>query len=223
MDGTLVDTEPYWMAAERELVHAYGGDWTAEDGLTLVGLGLENTASALQSRGVDLTVPAIIDQLTQRVLSQSRTEIPWRPGVLQLLGSVHSSGIPLALVTMSMRALADHIVYTGNADASAGPLFDLIVTGEDVEHPKPHPEPYLRAAELLGVDITQCVAIEDSLPGLASAVASGATVVGVPAHVDLPPSESYTLWPTLAGRTVDDIRKLASFGVSRTTELGAPK
>lgn len=213
MDGTLVDTEPYWMSAERDLVLAHGGTWTAEDGLTLVGQGLEASAMVLQSRGVDLSTAQIIDHLTERVLAQAREEIPWRPGAIELLGSLRGAGIPLALVTMSMRALADHIV-----NATGEVLFDLIVSGDDVENPKPHPEPYLRAARLLGVEITDCVAIEDSIPGLASAVASGATVVGVPAHIDLPPSEAYTLWPTLASRTVRDIRNLGSRSVARMTE-----
>lgn len=213
MDGTLVDTEPYWMSAESELVHSHGGTWTPQDGLTLVGQGLETSAAVLQSRGVALTTTQIIDHLTDRVLAQAKTEIPWRPGALELLASLHSAGIPLALVTMSMRTLAEHIVQ-----ATEKPFFELIVSGDDVENPKPHPEPYLRAADLLGVEITECVAIEDSIPGLASAVASGATVVGVPAHIDLPPSDEYTLWPTLAGRAVDDIRNLASFSGARLTE-----
>lgn len=213
MDGTLVDTEPYWMSAERELVYAHGGTWTAEDGLTLVGLGLKHSAAILQSRGVNLTVKQIVDHLTERVLAQTVTQIPWQPGALELLGALRNAGIPLALVTMSMRPLAEHVAH-----AREKPLFELIVSGDDVENPKPHPEPYLRAAELLGVEITECVAIEDSIPGLASAVASGAAVVGVPAHVTLPPSEEYTLWPTLAGRTVDDIRALAASGAPKMTE-----
>lgn len=213
MDGTLVDTEPYWMKAERELVFAYGGAWTPEDGLTLVGQGLEVSAAILQSRGVDLTIEQIIAHLTEQVLSQAREETPWRPGALKLLTSVREAGIPLALVTMSMRPLAEYIV-----NSSETPLVDLIVSGDDVQNPKPHPEPYLRAAQLLGVEITECVAIEDSIPGLASAVASGANVIGVPAHIELPPSDAYTLWTTLAGRTVDDLRNLARPSRSRATE-----
>ena len=54
MDGTLVDTEPYWLAAEAELVHSFGGTWTHEDGLTLVGSGLWHSAAVLQGRGVDM-------------------------------------------------------------------------------------------------------------------------------------------------------------------------
>lgn len=216
MDGTLVDTEPYWMAAERELVHSHGGAWSAADGLTLVGLGLENSAAVLQSRGVALTTTQIIDHLTGKVLDQARAKIPWQPGALDLIDSMREAGIPLALVTMSMRPLAEHIVNSREA-----PLFDLIVSGEDVENPKPHPEPYVRAAELLGVDISECVAIEDSIPGLASAVAAGARVVGVPAHIELPPSDSYVLWPSLVGRTVRDIRELDPFGDDRIIETEA--
>lgn len=218
MDGTLVDTEPYWMSAERDLVCAYGGTWTDEDGLTLVGLGLENSAAVLQSRGVALDAQEIVDHLTARVLAQAIDHIPWRPGALELIASLRSAHIPLAVVTMSMNSLARHIVHS-----SGEPLVDLIVSGDDVENPKPHPEPYLRAAHLLGVEITECVAIEDSIPGLASAVASGATVVGVPAHVELPPSDDYTLWSTLAGRTVEDIRALADSAASHTTESEAAR
>ncbi len=205
MDGTLVDTEPYWMSAEADLVRNFGGDWTPEDGLTLVGQGLENSAKVLQARGVTMSTSEIIDHLTERVLAQSRARIPWQPGALELIDALRNDGIPLALVTMSMYPLAEHVA-TGNGSA----LVDLIVSGGDVANPKPHPEPYLRAARLLGVDITECVAIEDSLPGLASAVASGAAVIGVPAHIALPSSPDYTLWTSLLGKTVSDVRELAA-------------
>ncbi len=203
MDGTLVDTEPYWMVAEQELVSSHGGKWSPEDGLALVGQGLEHSAAAMQSRGVDLTIEQIIDWLTQRVLSQTIAKLPWRPGALELVLATRAAGIPTALVTMSMKPLAEHI-----AKASGQPLFDVIVTGDDVEHPKPHPEAYERAARLLGVEIDACVAIEDSIPGLASASSSGAVTIGVPAHVDLVESPEYTLWPTLDGRTIDDVLTL---------------
>lgn len=203
MDGTLVDTEPYWMVAERELVNSHGGKWTADDGLALVGQGLEHTARVMQSRGVDLPVHEIIDRLTERVLAQTTAKLPWRPGALELLLATREAGIPTALVTMSMKPLAQHI-----AGSASQPLFDVSVTGDDVEHPKPHPEPYERAARLLGVDIGACIAIEDSVPGLASATSAGAVTIGVPAHVDLPEGPGHTIWPTLAGRTVDDLVEL---------------
>ncbi len=211
MDGTLVDTEPYWMTAERELVAAYGGTWTAEDGLALVGAGLWHSATILRARGVDLEPEAIIDHLTERVLEQARGTIPWRPGARELLLELRDAGVPMALVTMSMRPLAEYI-----ANGFDHPVFATIVSGGDVEHAKPHPQPYLQAAAVLGVDARDCVAIEDSEPGLASATASGAVVIGVPAHVDLPSSPAFTLWPTLAGRTVADLNDVFAARVPAT-------
>jgi len=192
MDGTLVDTEPYWLVAEEELVAAWGGHWTHEDGLELVGQGLWSSALVFRSRGVDLEPQQIIDTLTDRVLEQIDEHVPWRPGARELLSAVREAGIPTALVTMSIRRMADTIIRALEHEL-AGPAFDVTVTGDEVEHPKPYPDAYLRAAELLGVQITDCVAIEDSEPGVASAVAAGATTLAVPFHIPLPESPAYTL------------------------------
>ncbi len=199
MDGTLVDTEPYWMRAETELVEAWGGTWTHEDALTLIGNALEVSALVLKSRGVDLEVDEIIGALTDRVMEQLREAVPWRPGAQELLGAVREAGIPTALVTMSWRRMALAI-----AEAT-GASFDVVIAGDEVEKGKPDPEAYLRAADALGVDITDCVAIEDSEVGVAAAAASGASAIAVPSHRPLPESPAYTLWPTLAGRGVADL------------------
>ncbi|MDQ1560993.1 MAG: hypothetical protein QOE85_334, partial [Actinomycetota bacterium] len=107
MDGTIVDTEPYWMDAETELVHSYGGTWSHEEALTLVGQGLWHSARVLQSRGVALGEDEIIDVLTNIVLGRLRDGgLPWRPGARELLLELRAAGIPTALVTMSMRKLA---------------------------------------------------------------------------------------------------------------------
>ena len=94
------------------------------------------------------------------------------------------------------------------ADAIGFPAFEVIVAGDDVEHAKPHPEPYLRAAAALGVDPADCLAFEDSEPGVASAVASGARVIAIPLHVPLPPSPAYELWRGLEGVTAQDLTAL---------------
>lgn len=200
MDGTLVDTEPYWMTAEKEMVHSFGGTWTDEDGLTLVGSGLWTTAEIFQGRGVEMSADEIVYHLTDRVLEQIKVAVPWRPGAVELLAAVKAAGIKTALVTMSIRRMAEHVV-----SAFTFPAFDVVVAGDEVTHSKPHPEPYLRAAELLGIPAEQCVAIEDSVTGLASALASGAASIGVPLHVPLEEGSGHTIWHSLEGKTVDDL------------------
>lgn len=206
MDGTLVDTEPYWISSETDLVESFGSTWTYEDAMTLVGSGLWESARVLQSHGVAMAEDDIVAHLTSRVQDRlARDGIPFRPGARELLEELRNLGVKTALVTMSVRSMAEQVVGNLGFDG-----FDLLVTGDEVEHPKPHPQPYLRAAELLGVSITECVAIEDSRAGLASAVASGAISVAVPHAVSIAAAPTHTIWPTLAGRTSTDLAALVA-------------
>ena len=201
MDGTLVDTEPYWMAAETPLIESYGGTWSHEQALSLVGLGLEDSARILQETGVRMPVDAIIDHLTDAVMAQlAQTGVPFRPGARELLAGLREAGVKTALVTMSMRRMATSVVDLIDFDA-----FDVIVAGDDATRPKPFPDPYLQACEALGVSPEETVAIEDSPNGLRSAVASGAAVIGVPLMVSLDGVGAHAIWPTLEGRTAAHI------------------
>ena len=215
MDGTIVDTEPYWMRAETELIESFGGSWSADDGLQLVGSGLLDAAAIIREAGVDLPLPEIVDRLTDRVMALIAQEVPWRPGARELLGELRAAGVRTALVTMSLRRMALTV-----ADALGNDAFDLVVAGDDVTRPKPHPEPYLTAAERLGVSIRDCIAIEDSEFGLVSAVSSGAATIGVPCHVTLHEAPTHELWPSLAGRTLDDLAAALERHHHRAT--GAP-
>ncbi len=209
MDGTIVDSEPYWMRAETELVESFGGVWTHSDGMLLVGSGLWGSAAILQGRGVDLDADSIVNRLTDRVQELLRDlGPPWRPGALPLLTELKAAGVPMALVTMSTERMARQV-----ADLVGFPAFDTIVAGDMVTNSKPHPEAYLSAAGHLGVDPERCIAVEDSLPGIAAAVASGAVVIGVPHMIPLPESDHYELWPTLSGRTLAGFT--AVFGARR--------
>ena len=205
MDGTLVDTEPYWLTAETDLVESYGGTWSTEDGLQLVGSSLERSAIILQSRGVSMGVVEIVDVLTDRVLEQIRVSVPWRPGSRELLSALRDAGVPTALVTMSIGRMAEYV-----AGALGFTGFDAIVSGDQVASGKPDPECYLLAAELLGVDPLRSVAIEDSEYGVAAGVAAGMATIAVPLHVPLPASPAYTLWDSLAGRTPADLADVLS-------------
>lgn len=200
MDGTLVDTEPYWLTAETQLVESYGGVWTQADGLQLVGSSLERSAIILQSRGVALGTDEIVSVLTDRVLDQIDDAVPWRPGARELLAALKDAGIPSALVTMSIGRMAERVVSAIGFDA-----FTTVVSGDMVAEGKPAPDCYLLAAQTLGADPHRSVAIEDSEYGVAAAVAAGMATIAVPLHVPLPASPAYTLWPDLDGRTPADL------------------
>ncbi|MFT4307097.1 MAG: HAD family phosphatase [Microbacterium sp.] len=204
MDGTLVDTEPYWMAAETPLVESFGGTWSHEQALAVVGLGLDDAARILQEAGVRMPVREIVDHLTARVLTALRERgVPFRPGACELLADLKAAGVPTALVTMSMRRMAETV-----AGLIGFPAFDLVVAGDDVTRPKPYPDPYLQACAALGVDPAETVAIEDSPGGVRAAVAAGSVTLGVPLMVSLTGAGAHALWPTLEGRTAADLAAL---------------
>lgn len=205
MDGTLVDTEPYWFKAERALLARFGVGWTDEQAEMLVGNALPDSAKILQSAGAELSVAEIVEHLTASVVDQVGEIIPWRPGAREMLAHLRRAAVPCAMVTMSHTALAETIVRQLPAGS-----FEFLITGEMVTHGKPHPEPYLRAADhmarrLGNLSLDRAVAIEDSIPGLASAVAAGVVTLGIPNVVPLPETAGATLWPTLAGKTVSDL------------------
>ncbi|HEX5331795.1 MAG TPA: HAD family phosphatase [Cellulomonas sp.] len=201
MDGTLIDSEPYWMSAETELVEAHGGVWTRQDALAMIGNSMSVCTVALRSRGVDLSDDAIRDFLHERVAAGVASAVPWQAGAEDLLASLVAAGVPLALVTSSFSVLADPF-------ARMAGVFDVVVSGDEVRHPKPHPEPYLTAAERLGVDISRCVAIEDSPSGLASARSAGARVIAVEVLV-----------PVVAPVGVSRVRSLEVLGLGELTRI----
>ena len=207
MDGTLVDTEPYWIECEYELVERFGnGAWTDDHAHALVGFDLRDSARYIQQHGhVDLEVDDIVNRLLDGVIARVRVKIPWRPGARSLLARVNDAGIPNALVTMSWRRFADAVV-----EALPAGSFTAVVAGDEVANGKPHPEPYRAAARALGVRARDCIAIEDSPTGVCSATAAGCVVIAVPHVVDVPDSPGHTRIASLREVDVPYLRSLMS-------------
>jgi HAD superfamily hydrolase (TIGR01509 family) len=205
MDGTLVDTEPYWIGAEHAIVEEHGGTWSDEFAHELVGNDLMVSAAFIrQNSPITWADERIVDELLVRVVARVRDHVPWRPGARELLGALADEGVPSALVTMSWRSLADAVV-----DALPTGTFAAVVTGDEVPHGKPHPAPYHRAAHLLGVEPRACVAIEDSPTGVRSAVAAGVPTLAVPHVVPVPPTPGAVHVGSLRGMTPQRLAELA--------------
>lgn len=206
MDGTLVDSEHYWMASERSLAAAHDAPWTDQDGHDLIGNSLYESSKIIKAKiGSSMEPDAIIEHLTDSMVAQLSVEIHWRPGARELLSELKRKRIKTALVTMSMHRMAEEVVNRIPFQA-----FDVIIGGDDVTRGKPFPDPYLQAAEALGVRPEDCVALEDSSTGLRSAEAAGTKAVGIPNFLEIPMIPGRIIWPTLDGIRVKDLQKLFS-------------
>jgi HAD superfamily hydrolase (TIGR01509 family) len=204
MDGTLVDTEQFWIAAATELVAAHGGTWTEADALAVVGSDLLDSATYMQRvGGVAMDAVDIVNTVMGRVIELMAGDPPWQPGAVELLAALRAEGVPCVLVTMSWRRLAGAVV-----DLLPPGTFTGTVVGDEVARGKPHPEPYLAAAGLVPADPAYCVAIEDSPTGARSARSAGCVVLGVPHVVDVPADEVDALAPSLTAVDVALLRRL---------------
>jgi HAD superfamily hydrolase (TIGR01509 family) len=195
MDGTLVDTEPYWVSAQHEIVESFGGTWTDDLALELVGKDLMVSAQLMRENSpITWDDERIVHELLARVVAAVRAHVPWRPGARELLAALGVAGVPCALVTMSWTSMADAVLA-----ALPRASFAEVITGDRVAHGKPHPEPYLVACRELAVEPSQCVALEDSPTGVLSAVAAGVPTVAVPSVLPVPEMAGAVQVDTLQG------------------------
>jgi HAD superfamily hydrolase (TIGR01509 family) len=195
MDGTLVDTEPYWIDAELALAERHGGTWSTAQGLELVGSDLLVAGAHMRDHmGIDVAPEQIVEELLDSVIEQVERVVPWRAGARELLTSLRAAEVPCALVTMSYARFVAPILA-----ALPPSIFDAVITGDAVDRGKPHPEPYLAAARALDVLAGECLAIEDSETGATSASRAGCTVLCAPLHVEVPAAEGWVFVESLEG------------------------
>lgn len=194
LDGLLVDSEPAWTRAERSAFEWLGGTWGAEVKAACVGRRLDGMAAELIRRArSDVPVAVVMRRLDAEAARFFAEGLAPRPGALALLAEVAAAELPVALVSSTRRGLVEAAL-----PSLGSPRFDVLVTGDDVEHAKPDPEPYLLAARRLGLDPAGCAVLEDSPAGVAAGVAAGCPVVAVPNTVPIDPGPGVTVVASLA-------------------------
>jgi HAD superfamily hydrolase (TIGR01509 family) len=211
MDGTLVETEGYWGEAMAELAARLGGRMSAEARAATVGTSMRTSMSVLHA---DLGVVRDEEQLqadgrwvTDRTAELMAEGIEWQPGARDLLVAVRAAGLTTALVTTTPRRVAEIVLRAIREDLGQDP-FDLTVCGDEVPARKPDPAPYRQAMTALDVEPGECVVIEDSEPGIASGLAAGVAVLGVPTMQDMAPAPGLTLRASLVGTDVPLLEQL---------------
>lgn len=181
MDGLLVDTEPLWFMAESTVMARMGVRWEQADQSALIGGPMSRAVAYMIGRaGGGHDALEVARSLKSEMASLlAKGPIAWMPGARELVVSLRQAGIPRALVSSSGRDLVNHVLAVV-LDEVGDDVFDLSVAGDEVEHTKPHPAPYLFAAAKLGVSARHCVVLEDSRTGVTSGLAAGCHVVAVP-------------------------------------------
>jgi HAD superfamily hydrolase (TIGR01509 family) len=154
---------------------------------------------------VDLAPREIVARLEDEVVAAATASPAWRPGARELLAQLKARGVPCALVTMSYARLA----LTITRQLPEG-TFDAVVTGDQVDDGKPHPEAYLTALERLAVPAAYSVAIEDSPTGVTSAEAAGCLVLGVPHQVPIAAEPGRVIVNSLSDVSVDMLDELVA-------------
>jgi HAD superfamily hydrolase (TIGR01509 family) len=181
MDGLLIDSEPQWLAAEARTAWALGASWGSQQHVDLLGSNLEYAARYLINHAKSQrSVAEVMQLLLAHMTDELTREVTFRPGANKLLNELSGADIPMALVTNSVLV---HVTVVLNHLPERP--FRHVVAADDVTRFKPHPEPYLRALELLGVRPDAAVVLEDSPAGVSAGEAAGCHVVAVPSTLPI--------------------------------------
>jgi len=182
MDGLLVDSEPEWLKSESEITAAYGYQWTSQDQVACLGGPLSRVGQYMHDKCNQAETPDFFTNKLVEVQSEKmRSHTPFMPGAYELVKDLQKNGVKTGLVSASPRIIVDAVLDNVGAE-----LFPFSISSDDVERTKPHPDAYLRAAQLTNSAIENCLVFEDSLTGVGAATSSGAWLVAVPhlVHVD---------------------------------------
>lgn len=175
MDGTIIDSEPLWLQAEIQVMAELGCHWDEQDQINCLGGPMERTEKYMQDRSGNVKPYGYFGQRLNEVMkSKFVKDLQLIPNALELITKSKEAGLKTALVTASGRELMNSVITRFPENS-----FDIAISRDDVVNSKPHPEPYLMAAERLKVKIDECLVLEDSMTGVRAGLDSGAQVVAI--------------------------------------------
>ena len=202
LDGTLIDTEPLWHAEQQQFVEHAGGIWTVTDRRMLVGMTMTESSIYVLSRSPRPATSEAVEvshRIISGVIARLARQTPWCVGARELMNDLTAHRVPQALVTSAWPVFIEAVI-----GQLPGDTFTLVIDGQSVQHSKPHPEPYQTAAQRLGFRPGDCLAIEDSDPGIRSATAAGVPTLAVTADTGATQTGA-VIRPTLQGLTVTSL------------------
>ena len=211
MDGTLIDSEPLWLEAEIEIMEELGCNWDQQDQINCLGGPIDKTENYMQDRSNNIKPFGYFTKKLDDVMEQKlSTKLNLIPNALEIINECKIFEIKIALVTASSGRLMRAVLKRFPVG-----IFDTTVSYDDVKRSKPDPEPYSLAAKTLGVDITNCVVLEDSLTGVQSGLSAGAQVIGIPHLVKMPNNPNLRVVESLSEINMDRLITWYPFLTSR--------
>ncbi len=204
LDGTIVDTIPYWREAIKKILGTDGkalADINTGEGTTLENRWLDIIAK--NNFKMHIPVENLVTQTyTEFIKLTAQLPLEIKDGVVELISKLTNKNIKVALVTNSKKDIVDKILKDVNLDG----MFDLIICGDEVKNPKPHPEIYKEALKKLNLEPQDALAFEDSIPGTQAAVAAGISTVCIWDNV-----EEQSNYPRKVKIFVPDFENLDTF------------
>ncbi|PWI20153.1 hydrolase [Streptomyces sp. Act143] len=187
LDGTLVDSEPNYYEAGRQVLAEYGvPGYTWADHERYVGIStLETVGIWKREYGLAASVEEVFDAKNRRYLELARAATPAYPEMRKFVELLATEGVPMAVASGSSPEAIEAIL----AGTGLGAFLHTVVSADEVERGKPAPDVFLEAARRLGAAPADCVVLEDAAPGAAAAHAAGMRCIAVPyvaAQADAP-------------------------------------
>jgi HAD superfamily hydrolase (TIGR01509 family) len=206
LDGVLIESEPVWDRARREVVAETGGRWRPDATRAMMGMSAPEWSGYLHG---ELSVPLPPEEINERVISHLLAS--YKEGLPLLAGAVEAVRRLAAVWRLGLASSANRPVIDAVLAASGlARCFAVTVSGEEVPHGKPAPDVYIAACERLGVDPKRSAAVEDSSNGLRAAAAAGMAVIAVPNPTFRPTSDALAL----ADLTVESLDQLTAGAIA---------
>lgn len=194
MDGTIIDSEPLWLQAEIQVMAELGCHWDEQDQINCLGGPMERTEKYMQDKSGNVKPYGYFGQRLNEVMNLKFVkDLELIPNALELIIKSKESGLKTALVTASGRELMNSALTRFPENS-----FNVAISRDDVANSKPHPEPYLMAAERLKVKINECLVLEDSMTGVRAGLDSGAQVVAISHIIPIANEKNLRVIPNLS-------------------------
>jgi HAD superfamily hydrolase (TIGR01509 family) len=177
LDGVLADSEPWWNQIDAKLLAEYGVSYRGEYHRNVLGVSYRLAVEFYKNAfHISASVAELMRRRGEIATDFFANRVSLFPSAKMTLEQLREMKLPLAVATSSVGASARPLLDRTGIRS----LFSVLITGDEVQQGKPHPDIYLRAAKKLGISPEACLVIEDSLAGIAAGKAAKMRVAAIP-------------------------------------------